>query len=110
MGVYKYSYRFNAMHDTSANGDDLHVHSFEVVFFLRQEVKMFYESEKLINQYMEKYVGKNLNEVMEKRPIVENIAEQIFDEINGLRDEFEVIRLEISDSPVQTFILGVEEV
>lgn len=110
MGVYKYSYRFNAMHDTSVNGDDLHAHSFEVVFFLRQEVKMFYESEKLINQYMEKYVGKNLNEVMEKRPIVENIAEQIFDEINGLRDEFEVIRLEISDSPVQTFILGVEEV
>lgn len=110
MGIYKYSYRFNATHNTSGREDGRHTHSFEVVFFLKQQVKFFYEAEKSVNQYMEKYAGAYLNDVMEKMPTIENMAETIFGEINRLQEDFEVVRLEMSDSPVQTYIIGVEEV
>ncbi|MCM1467743.1 MAG: 6-carboxytetrahydropterin synthase [Alistipes sp.] len=110
MGIYKYSYRFNASHNTSGKEDGRHTHSFEAVFYLKQQVKFFYEAEKLVNRHMEKYVGAYLNDVMEKAPTIENIAETIFAEINGLDGDFEVVRLDMSDSPVQTYIIGVEEV
>jgi len=109
MGTYKYSYRFNARHNTSGMEDGAHTHSFEVVFYLKQPVKFFYESEALVNQYMSKYVGADLNEVMQVVPTIENMAETIFYEINDLHDQFEVVRLEMSDSPIQTYILGVED-
>lgn len=110
MGIYKYSYRFNATHNTSGSENGRHTHSFEVVFYLKQQVKYFYEAEKLVNQYMCKFVGADLNHVMERVPTIENIAETIFYEINRLHSDFDVIRLEMSDSPVQTYIVGVEEV
>lgn len=109
MGTYKYSYRFNASHNTSGMEKGTHTHSFEVVFYLKQPIKFFYESEALVNDYMKKYVGVNLNEVMTVVPTIENMAETIFYEINNLNDQFQVVRLEMSDSPVQTYILGVEE-
>ena len=86
MGIYKYSYRFNAMHNTSGSASGKHTHSFEVMFYLR------------------------LNDVLPVTPTIENLAETIFCEINGLCEDFDVIRLELSDSPVQTYIVGVEEV
>ncbi len=109
MGIYKYSYRFNARHNTSGREGAAHTHSFEVVFYLRQEIKFFHEAEKLINDYMAKYVGADLNEVLTIVPTIENMAEQIYEEINKLHTDFEVVRLEMSDSPVQTYIIGVEE-
>lgn len=110
MGIYKYSYRFNAAHNTSGREDGRHVHSFEVVFYLKQQVKFFYEAEELVNRYMAKYAGAYLNDVIEASPTIENVAETIFHEINGLRADFDVVRLEMSDSPVQTYIVGVEEI
>lgn len=110
MGIYKYSYRFNAMHDTSAAGNGRHTHSFEIVFYLEKEMTLFYQTENTINAYMERYVGKFLNDLMEESPTVENIAEKIFSEINTLSQDFSVVRLEISDSPVQTYIIGAKEI
>ncbi len=109
MGTYKYSYRFNARHNTSLREGAGHTHSFEVVFYIRQEVKLFYEAEAMINDYMNKYVGADLNEVVSIVPTIENIAEIIYEEINVLSIDFEVVRLEMSDSPVQTYIIGAEE-
>ncbi|MGN1198001.1 MAG: 6-carboxytetrahydropterin synthase [Acetatifactor sp.] len=110
MGIYKYSYRFNAMHNTSGSASGKHTHSFEVVFYLRQQMKFFYETENQVNCYMSKYMGAYLNDVLPVTPTIENLAETIFCEINGLCEDFDVIRLELSDSPVQTYIVGVEEV
>lgn len=110
MGIYKYSYRFNASHNTSGRDEGRHTHSFEVVFYIKQQVKFFYETEKLVNQYMQKYMGAYLNDVMEKTPTIENMAETFFVDINSLEGDFEVVRLDMSDSPVQTYIIGVEEV
>ena len=109
MGTYKYSYRFNARHNTSLREGASHTHSFEVVFYIKQEVKFFHEAEAMINEYMSKYVGANLNEIMLIVPSIENIAETIYEEINVLSIDFEVVRIEMSDSPVQTYIIGVEE-
>lgn len=110
MGIYKYSYRFNAMHNTSGSASGKHTHSFEAVFYLRQQVKFFYETEALVNRYMSKYMGAYLNDVLASVPTIENLAETIFHESNGLSADFDVVRLEMSDSPVQTYIVGVEEV
>lgn len=38
MGTYKYSYRFNAKHNTSGREGAEHTHSFEVVFYIKQQV------------------------------------------------------------------------
>lgn len=108
MGTYKYSYRFNAKHNTSGKEGAEHTHSFEVVFYIKQQIKFFYEAEAMINDYMSKYVGADLNEFL-IRPTIENIAETIYEEINVLSIDFEVVRLEMSDSPVQTYIIGAEE-
>lgn len=110
MGIYKYSCRFNAMHNTSGSETGDHTHSFEVVFYLRQQVKFFYEAENLINNHMSKYMGAYLNSVLQGAPTIENLAETIFHEINSLHTDFDLVRLEVSDSPVQTYIVGVEEV
>lgn len=110
MGIYKYSYRFNAMHDTSLGGDGRHTHSFEVVFYIEKEITLFYQTENTINAYMERYVGKFLNTLMDELPTVEHIAEKIFSEINAKSQDFSVVRLEISDSPVQTYIIGAKEI
>ena len=109
MGTYKYSYRFNAVHNTSGREDGAHAHSFEAVFYLKQPVKFFYESEALVNDYMSKYMGADLNQILEGNPTIENIAETIYRELGGLQGQFELVRLEMSDSPVQTYIVGVEE-
>ena len=110
MGIYKYNYRFNASHNTSGRDEGRHTHSFEAVFYIKQQVKYFYETEKLVNQYMQKYMGAYLNDVMEKPPTIENMAETFFVDINSFEGDFEVVRLDMSDSPVQTYIIGVEEV
>ena len=110
MGIYKYSYRFNAMHNTSGSETGTHTHSFEVVFYLRQQVKLFHEAEELINRHMSKYMGAYLNDVLQGAPTIENLAETVFYEINGLHADFDLVRIEMSDSPVQTYIVGVEEV
>ena len=110
MGIYKYSYRFNASHNTSGREEGRHTHSFETVFYIKQQVKFFYETEKLVDQYMQKYMGAYLNDVMEKSPTIENMAETFFVDMNSLDGDFEVVRLDMSDSPVQTYIIGVEEV
>ena len=109
MGTYKYSYRFNAKHNTSGKEGAEHTHSFEVVFYIKQQVQLFYVAEAMINDYMDKYVGADLNELLLFRPTIENIAETIYEEINVLSVDFEVVRLEMSDSPVQTYIIGAEE-
>lgn len=109
MGTYKYSYRFNARHNTSGREGAAHTHSFEVVFYIKQQVKFFYEAEAMIKEYMKKYVGADLNEVLLFVPTIENLAETIYEEINVLSIDFDVVRLEMSDSPVQTYIIGVEE-
>lgn len=108
MGTYKYSYRFNAKHNTSGKEGAEHTHSFEVVFYIKQQIKLFYEAEAMINDYMSKYVGADLNDFL-FYPTIENIAETIYEEINVLSIDFEVVRLEMSDSPVQTYIIGAEE-
>lgn len=109
MGTYKYSYRFNARHNTSGKEGAAHTHSFEVVFYIKQQVKLFFETENMINDYMAKYVGADLNKVLSIVPTIENIAEIIYEEINVLSIDFDVVRMEMSDSPVQTYIIGVEE-
>lgn len=109
MGTYKYSYRFNARHNTSMQEGGAHTHSFEVVFYIRQQEKFFFEAESMINDYMSKYVGADLNEILLMVPTIENIAETIYEEINVLSIDFEVVRMEMSDSPVQTYIIGAEE-
>ncbi len=109
MGTYKYSYRFNARHNTSGKEGASHTHSFEVVFYIKQQVKLFFETENMINDYMAKYVGADLNKVLLFVPTIENIAETIYEEINVLSIDFDVVRMEMSDSPVQTYIIGVEE-
>lgn len=110
MELYKYGYRFNAFHNMTKEPEGKHIHSFFVVFYIKQEVKMFFEAEKKINAYMEKYRGRYINEVMKDMPTVENIGELILEEINELETDFTVVRLEISDSAIQTYIIGVDDI
>ena len=45
---------------------------------------------------------------MAELPTIENIAELFYKDINKIAKNFTLIRLELSDKPVQTYIIGEE--
>lgn len=103
---YKYTFRFNASHNTSLNEDGRHVHTFEVVCCVRQTNSSYDMVERQIKGYLLRYKGADLNQLMDGPPTIEAIASKMFNDINAIAQNFQLYRLELSDKPVQTYIIG----
>lgn len=108
--IYKYRFRFNAKHNTSFEVENIHVHTFEVVCYVKQEELNYNLVENQIKKYLKKFQGSYLNEKMDEIPIIENIAMKFYKDINLLAKEFHLFRLELSDKPIQTYIISEEDV
>ena len=108
--IYKYNFRFNAQHNTSADLEitKTHTHTFEILCYVEQYEYNYNLVENQINDYLFKYRGAYLNDIMKKLPTIENMAELIFEDINMIAKNFSLVRLEFSDKPVQTYIIGRE--
>lgn len=103
--LYKYTFRFNAKHNTSLTQNLSHIHTFEVTCIVKQNKADYVLVENQIKEYLLKYMGQDLNLIMQDVPSIEYMAELFFYDINNLAKEFEIIRLELSDKPIQTYII-----
>ena len=108
--IYKYNFRFNAIHNTAFDLDitKKHTHTFEILCYVKQSESNYDLVENQINNYLIKYRGSYLNDMMVELPTIENIAELFYKDINKIAKNFTLIRLELSDKPVQTYIIGEE--
>ena len=101
--MFKYNFRFNASHKISQN-EEIHFHTFELACYIENKDELYCVVENKIEKYLDKFKGKYLNDILEK-PYIENIAEMIFYELREL--EINITKLEFSDKPIQTYIIGV---
>lgn len=107
--IYKYKFRFNAKHNTSLEYENFHSHTFELVCYIKQNDCDCNIIENEIKEYIKIFKGKNLNLVMLEIPTIENIAHKIYKEINEISKNFILFQLELSDKPIQTYIIGSME-
>lgn len=106
--IYKYNFRFNAKHNTSKdlNPDAIHVHTFEVICYTEQTEFRYNIVEPKVKEYLKQFTGVYLNDILSEIPTIENLAEKFFIEINQLSNEYQLLKLELSDKPTQTYIIG----
>lgn len=102
--IYSYSFRFNALHDTSSELNSRHAHTFELVCKVEQPDDNCRIIESEIQGYLYGYYNRYLNDIIDGIPTIENIAEKMFEDLSKY-DEFKLLRVELSDKPVQTYII-----
>lgn len=104
MSIYKYTFRFNASHSNTGDMSKVHTHSFIVSVFMKYKEYITYDkTEKDIKEYLSKYKGQCLNEFFEKDPTIENLAEYLFEDLDEIIGDHNLVTLELSDSPVQLY-------
>lgn len=104
MSIYKYTFRFNASHSNTSDLTKVHTHSFVVSTYLKySEMIRYDEVEKSVKEYLSKYKGKCLNEFFEKEPTIENVASYLFEDLDEIIGDHNLVTLELSDSPIQLF-------
>lgn len=114
---YKYTFKLNAMHDTA--GGKPHAHTFFIVLFInskKQDVFVEYAViENKIQYYLERFTNTLLNtheEFEGLNPVIENMGLIFFDRISGIvnSEEYELIKLEISDNILKKFVVCTDVV
>ena len=110
--LYKYSFNLNASHSFK-NGINIHSHTFKITLFieLMDEEVSFNEYEKMVNDYLELYRGKYLNNIdpfNKISPTLENMAKVFYDKINEilLDCSLDLRKLEIGDGYTVSTSLG----
>jgi 6-pyruvoyl-tetrahydropterin synthase len=104
----KYNFRFNAVHSTSLTEARPHPHTFEVTCYVEQEDTSYELVENQIKEYLAQYIGQYINNLMQYNPTIEVMANTFFNDIDSISHMFNLRRLELSDSPVQTYIIEKE--
>ena len=114
----KYRFRFylNATHGISIDNSTrkIHPHTWEVLIEISIESGMFTpfsQIENKVQQYLDSYEGTILNEVKPFdviEPTLENMGKVMWNEISDMlkKENWCVSKLEISESPSRTYILG----
>lgn len=104
MSVYKYTFRFNASHSNTSDMTKVHTHSFVVSTYLKYDEHIAYDlTENNIKVNLSKYKGRCLNDFLGKEATIENIADYLFEELDEIVGDNNLLCLELSDSPVQLF-------
>jgi len=110
---YKYTFKLNALHDTS--GGKPHAHTFYIVLFIaskKEDVFVEYAIvEEKIQRYLERFTNTLLNDSKEFRltnPVIEVMGTVFFKRISAIvnSEEYELEKLEISDNILKKFIVA----
>ena len=110
---YKYTFKLNALHDTS--GGKPHAHTFYIVLFIsskKEDVFVEYAViEEKIQKYLERFTNTLLNDAKEFRrvnPVIEAMGTIFFKRISAIvnSEEYELEKLEISDNILKKFIVA----
>lgn len=111
---YKYSFRLNAIHDIISNGENKHGHTFYITLYIESKetdnFQPYYLVEERIENFMERFRGKFLNEEKEFKdiiPIYENIGLIFFKELSKIINDGQYVlqKLEINENPLVTNII-----
>lgn len=114
--LYTIETSFNATH-SMGDGKPRHAHTFIVKIILRKkgdDIRPFSDYEKAIDNELEKYRGKYLNDLdgfREMVPSLENICLVLYEEMKDFfskEDYYEVLRLESGDNPTRQISVGEE--
>ena len=110
---YKYTFKLNALHDTS--GGKPHAHTLFIVLFIcskKEDVFVEYAViEKKIQTYLEQFTNTLLNDAEEFRtlnPVIETMGNVFYKRISRIVNsaEYELEKLEISDNILKKFIVA----
>ncbi len=116
---YKFKFYLNANHYIIINGKDgqTHPHTWEFVFYIIKsegEFVLFNKFEKAIEEYLEKYQGRILNELPPfdtMVPTLENITDYFCVEIRGIIRTLggELAVMESSETPTRSYIIDLRD-
>ncbi len=113
--AYLYHVTFNAMHNLDLNDPrKMHAHTFRVGMYVMENQKDhpgFFNNEKMIRDYFERYQGIRLNELplfKEVVPTLENMGDTFYHDLKPLfeRHGMQLLSLEIGDSPISVYCIG----
>ena len=114
---YCLSFYLNATHAIYIDGQkgQLHPHTWEITLHLlcpKAQFVEFHELEALIEQYMERYQDKCLNEVApfhKVNPTLENCCEEFKNKIGRIVDKegFSLLMIEIKESPSRAYVINL---
>ncbi len=113
--AYLYHVTFNAMHNLIIDDPKrMHAHTFCVGIYViekQEDHSVFLNSEKMLNQYFERYKGIRLNEItpfMRLIPTLENMGEVFYQELKPLfaKNGMQILFLEIGDGPLSAYHIG----
>lgn len=114
-----YKFNMNASHSVLINGKrgTSHSHTFLISLFVetKSEEFMIYDSvEKIVNNFLSMYSGKELNEFeafYKVEPTLENIGDFLFEELRKILKEnnISILRLEISEIPTRVYIINCND-
>lgn len=109
---YKYQYRFNASHSFNTPGSNIHMHTFTITLYVSnmedsQQV-MFYDIDKIVNDYLGQFENKYLNELDTFRgviPDLEHMGDIFFGEIKDILGELDMklYQLDICENPLKVY-------
>ena len=114
---YKFKFYLNARHAIYINGrlGDVHPHTWEIILHvtkLKSGFIKFGEVEKQIEEFVDSYQSKTLNDVepFDKiNPTLENCARYFKDRIQVILNAngWVLLMLEISETPARTYVLNL---
>ncbi len=108
---YKYQYHFNASHATDDTQEHAHMHSFTMELYvskLQSEQILFFDMDDVVNQYLERYHQKLLNELPPFKamvPSLENMGDLFFEELYLILREKGIAlhQLDICENPLRVY-------
>lgn len=109
---YVCKYYLNATHSFDNDAEHAHAHTFTISFWIQQpeqeEYFSFYDIDKIIVSYVEKFSGKYLNEEPEFEalsPTLENIGDVMFEAVEKRLAEEHVtlLQVEICENPLRVY-------
>lgn len=113
---YVYKFKLNASHNVIINKkrSNTHSHTFEISTFVKmskKELVIYDDVENIIEEFLNKYNGKELNivEPFDKvEPTLENIGDVLFTELQKILQDkkIELEKLEISETPTRVYVVN----
>ncbi|MBO5237937.1 MAG: 6-carboxytetrahydropterin synthase [Lachnospiraceae bacterium] len=109
---YKYQYRFNASHSFDYIKEHEHQHTFTITLYVskvnQSEQIMFFDFDKVVNEYLKQYEYSVLNEVpvfAHLVPNIENMGNVFYDDLKFLLKKLDInlYQLDISENPLSTY-------
>ncbi len=116
MRIYRMKTCISIYHGSSGERREAHCHTIEVVAYIERRGENFVrfsEVEAVLNGYMSRYCNQFLNAFPEFHgdTSIEGIGETFFTGISATleRKNLALKRLEVSETPLRRYVVGVEE-